>query len=629
MYNKLRFFNSNRIYYYMIGGYLVLTLLGFYFYKNIGNYEERLKNLLLSQTISTVENSSSNFIKRMLDEYPDFVYENRIDAEVQTENESKISDLLNEDITSAYILYIDGNQLFYLLDASPYDKGESGELFGSSEAYIFEQVRQNKKTKTFTQPNIETLGFTLIKPIIQNKKTIGFLVLDYKESSLATLSSLLNASVSTLLYAIAFSLFILLLLISYMVYSSYMKYKMYRNPKTNTLTRVFLTDNYEKIDFKKYYVALVDLDFFKRVNNRYGQENGDRVILSVMKRISTLLRDEDMFIQYGGEEFLLLISKKSMEEEGFKNLLENIRILIECTNFEISKKKFSLTLSIGAVLNTNLEKSLQDAIHKADTALYESKHSGRNMVRYFDMTQPKRLYREKLKEMIDSDKLVCYYQPIRRLTDSKLHHYEALLRIEDGDKIIFPDKILPDLEDSYLYSHLTKRVIEFNVKTLRKDANMKISINLSADDLINDSILSLLAQNADLSDRLYIEILENKSIDYEKVELSIQKLKMFGYKICIDDFGSGYSNLNHLLNLSIDYLKIDGSIIKEILHDKRAYSIVETFAHFSQQNNIEVIAEFIDNEEIIDVLISFGVEYGQGFYFAQAKPYDSLNHDEY
>jgi diguanylate cyclase (GGDEF)-like protein len=613
----------------MIGGYLVLILLGLYFYKNIGNYEERLKNLLLSQTISSVENSSSNIIKRMIDDYPDFVHENRIDVEIQVENESKISDLLNNDITSAYVLYIDENQLFYLLDASPYDKGESGELFGSSESYIFEQVRQNKKTKTFTQPNIETLGFTLIKPILQNKKTIGFLVLDYKESSLATLSSLLNASVSTLLYAIAFSLFILLLLIFYMVYGSYIKYKIYRNPKTNTLNRVFLTDNYEKIDFKKFYVALVDLDFFKRINNRYGQENGDKVILSVMKRISTLLRDDDMFIQYGGEEFLLLISKETTEEEAFKNLLENIRILIECTNFEISEKKFSLTLSIGAVLNTNLEKSLQDAIHKADTALYECKHRGRNMVRYFDMTQPKRLYREKLKEMIDSDKLVCYYQPIRRLADSKLHHYEALLRIEDGDRIIFPDKILPDLEDSYLYSHLTKRVIEFNVKTLRKDSNMKISINLSADDLINDSILSLLAQNADLSERLYIEILENKSIDYEKVELSIQKLKMFGYKICIDDFGSGYSNLNHLLNLSIDYLKIDGSIIKEILHDKRAYSIVETFAHFSQQNNIEVIAEFIDNEEIIDVLISFGVEYGQGFYFAQAKPYDMLNHDEY
>jgi len=592
----------------------------------MGNYEERLKNLLLSQTISSVESASSNIIKRMLNEYPDFIYENRIDIEIQTENESRISDLLSIDITSAYVLYLEGTQLFYLLDASTQDKGELGELFGPAEAYIFEQARQNKKTKTFTQPNIETLGFTLIKPILQNDKTIGFLVLDYKEGSLVTLSSLLNASVETLLYAITFSLFVLFLFISYMIYTNYVKYKIYRNPKTNTLNRVFLTDNYDKIDFKKYYVALLDLDFFKRINNLYGHENGDKIILAVIKRITTLLKEEDMFIQYGGEEFLLLISKKTINESDFKTLLENIRRLIEESTFEIAQEKFSVTLSIGALLNTELEKSLQDAIHKADTALYKSKHSGRNTVRYFDITQSQRLYREKLKEMIESDKLVCYYQPIKDLKDYTVHHYEALLRIEDGDQIIFPDKILPSLEDSYLYSYLTKRVIEFNLKTLRKDSKMKISINLSADDLLNDSILSLLEQHANLSERLYIEILENKSIDYQKVEASIQKLKTLGYKICIDDFGSGYSNLNHLLNLSIDYLKIDGSIIKEILHDKRAYSIVKTFAHFSRQNNIKVIAEFIDNEEIIDVLVSFGIEYGQGFYFAQAKPYDKLDH---
>ena len=613
----------------MIVAYFILILLGLYFYKNIGDYEERLKNLLLSQTISSVETSSTNIMKRMLDEYPDFVYENRIDSEIQAENENQISDLLTEDITSVYVLYLEGTQLFYLLDASIEDKGELGELFDPAEAYLFKQSGEKKETKIFTQPNIKTLGFTLIKPIVQNEKTIGFLVLDYKEGSLATLSSLLNASVETLIYAIALSLFILLLFIFYMGYTRYMKYKIYRNPKTNTLNRVFLTDNYEKIDFKSYYVALLDLDFFKRINNLYGHKNGDKVILAVIKRVTTLLKDEDMFIQYGGEEFLVLISKKKVTEVEVKMLLENIRLLIEKTYFKSLEEKFSLTLSIGALLNTEQEKSLQDAIHKADTALYKAKHGGRNKVCYFDITQNQRIYREKLKEMIESDKLVCYYQPIKNLKTSKLHHYEALLRIEDGDKIIFPDKILPSLEDSYLYTYLTKRVIDFNIATLRKDSKIKISINLSADDLLNDSILSLLSQNSDLSERLYIEILENKIIDYQKVETSIQKLKMLGYKICIDDFGSGYSNLNHLLNLSIDYLKIDGSIIKEILQDKRAYSIVKTFAHFSQENNIKVIAEFIDNKEIIDVLVSFGVEYGQGFYFAQAKPYGSLNHDEH
>ncbi len=626
MYNKFIFFRNNKIYYYIIGGYLLLIVLGGYFYKNIGDYENRLKNLLLSQTISSVENASNNILNRMLEEYSDFVYENYKDINIRTENEYKISDLLNDDISSVYVLYLEKKELFYLLDASKKERGELGEHFEPIQKGIFIEAQKNKKTKIFIQPTIDELGFTLIKPIIQHNKTIGFLVLDYKEGSLATLSSLLNVSVKSLLYAIALSLFILLLLISYVIRTQYIKYAMYCNPLTNTLNRVYLTDNYEKIDFKAYYIGLVDVDFFKRVNSLYGQKNGDKVLISIIRRITILLREEDMFIQYGGEEFLLLISKKGMEEHIFKNLLENIRALIESTNFRVKNYRFSVTISIGALLQTELEKSLQDAIYKADTALYKSKHNGRNIVSYFDLSQPERIYREQLKEMIDSDKLVCYYQPIRRLKDSTLHHYEALLRIEDGDKVIFPDKILPALEDSYLYTFLTKKIIEYNIKILRMDSQMRVSINLSADDLINDSILFLFSQNSDLSSRIYIEILETKSIDYRRVEDSIQRLKLLGFKICIDDFGSGYSNLNHLLNLSIDYLKIDGSIIKEIIHDKRAYSIVKTFALFSKENNIDVIAEFVDNKEVIEVLISFGVEYGQGFFFSEAKSYTELEH---
>jgi len=590
----------------------------------MGNYEDRLKNLLLNQAVSRIDNSSNNIIHRMLQEYPNFIYMNQSDKVIRFKNENRISDLLSEGVKAVYVLYLYKGQLFYLLDTSSKERGEVGELFIPTSFSNFKKVLTENQTNIFIQPTIEDLGFTLIKPIIQENKIIAFLVLDYQESSLATLSSLLNVSVKTISYAIGFSLFLLFLFICYIIYTNYVRYTIYHNPETNTLNRVYLRDNYDKINFKDYYVALVDLDFFKRVNNIYGQENGDRVIISIMKRMSTLLRTEDMFIQYGGEEFLLFIYKDTLDEEGLKKLLEEIRLLVKNTNFIIADNRFSVTISVGVLLATELEKSLQDAIHKADTALYESKHSGRNKVCYFDLTQSERLYREKLKEMIESEKLVCYYQPIKRLSDGKLHHYEALLRIEDGDNIIFPDKILPSLEDSYLYSFLTKRVIEYNVNILRMDSEMKISMNLSADDLINDAILSLLAQNADLSNRLYIEILENKSIDYQKVELSLQKLKLFGYKICIDDFGSGYSNLNHLLNLSIDYLKIDGSIITEILSDHRAYSLVQTFALFSQQNNIEVIAEFIDTQEVVDVLKEFGVKYGQGYYYSKALPYREL-----
>jgi len=420
---------------------------------------------------------------------------------------------------------------------------------------------------------------------------------------------------------------VIMLLISFILFflhSAYIKNRLYRNPETGSFYRAFLTDHYEKINFSDYYIALADIDLFKRINDLYGQKNGDMVISAIMKRVTNVLNRDDIFVQYGGEEFLLLISKKDTSDRRFRERLEEIRVLIENLNFRIEESKVKLTISIGAFIESQNAKSLQDSIQKADTALYDAKHSGRNRVSYFDVSKDKKLYREKLKEMIESDKLVCHYQPIMNLETNEVHHYEALLRIETDGKIIFPDKILPELEDSYFYSRISMRVIEFNIRKMRENPKLKVSINLSADDLLNDAILSLLFQNSDLSKRVLIEILENKSIDYEKVEASIQKLKILGYKICIDDFGAGFSNIDHLLNLPIDYLKLDGSMIKNIHNDKEAHSIIEAITFFCQTNGIEVIAEFVENEEIVEILKGFGIKYGQGYYFDRAKPHDEI-----
>ncbi len=600
----------------------MLSYLLLYSYQNLGPYEDRVKHALLNEAISLMDDTTDNILNNVITNDSNFVLDNIENESLRLKNEKTLSIMNSSDINSLFIVYLLDGNYFFLLDTDSHQHSEIHEVFIPENEKVFAEVVNEKKKRVFIQKEIDSLSFTLLKPIIYKDKTIALLVIDYTENRL---TSLLNLSVKALSYLFIVLLMLIFIFLFYVIYTHYSHYKVYRNPKTNTLNRIYMIDNYDKINFKKYYVALADIDFFKRVNNRHGQNNGDKVITAVIKIMARHLGKHDKFIQYSGEEFLLLIDKESTSEKALRGLLEEIRISVNRANFKIDNEEFRMSISMGVLLNTDIEKSLQDVIHKADTALYEAKHSGRNRISYYDVSQPKRIYREKLKEMIESDKLVCYYQPIRDLETKALHHYEALLRIEDGENIIFPDKILPDLEDSYLYTNLTKRVIEYNVDKLRDDSKMKISINLSADDLVNDAILAILAQNADLADRLLIELLENKSIDYKKVELSIQKLKLFGYKICIDDFGSGHSNLNHLLKLSIDYLKIDGSIIKEIHHDKRAYSLVKTFATFCRQNNIEVIAEFIDKQDVVDILKSFGVKYGQGWYFSKAEPYEALD----
>ncbi|CAA6815435.1 MAG: diguanylate cyclase/phosphodiesterase (GGDEF & EAL domains) with PAS/PAC sensor(s) [uncultured Sulfurovum sp.] len=622
MNNRFNFFNNNRIYFYVILAYMVLLLVLSNTYKNIEVYENYIKRALFNEAIGLLDDTSSNVLSKIVKKNGKFVPSNIENKILRDENEKTLGLIKSKDIKSLYVLYLSGENYFFLLDTDNEEYSSFNEVFIVENSKVFNQVIKNQRKRILIQEDVAELSFTLLKPIVEKNKTVALLVIDYTENRL---TAVLDVSVKVLSYLLILVLILIFLLIFYMISTRYAKYTVYHNSETNTLTRMYMIDNQQKINFKKYYVALADIDFFKRVNNRHGQKNGDKVITEIIKIIVTFLKRDDKFIQYSGEEFLLLLDKDTRTEKELRKLLEEIKLAVYRANFEIGDEKFNLSISMGVLLNTEIQKSLQDVIHKADTALYEAKHNGRNRISYFDISQPKRLYREKLKEMIESDKLVCYYQPIRDLETSALHHYEALLRIEDGDNIIFPDKILPDLEDSYLYTHLTKRVIEFNIDMLRKDSKMSISINLSADDLVNDAILSILAQNSDLSDRLLVEILENKSVDYKRVELSIQKLKLFGYKICIDDFGSGHSNLNHLLKLSIDFLKIDGSIIKEIHHDKRAYSLVKTFASFCEQNDIEVIAEFIDNQEVVDILKSFGVKFGQGWYFSKAEPYEALD----
>jgi len=626
LYNKFIFSDINRFHYYTIVVYIFICSTFIYLYANIHIYENKLRTTLLSQSIDGIDASADKLIDKIVNGSSDFIRDNTINHDMRIKNIELLKDFKNRNILSIYILLPFKNRFFLFLDGDEDNKNKEPELFMLEDIDIDSLIRakKSKKKQIYIQKNIKDLGFTMIKPILKNNKLIAFFVIDYSQKTYNSMTSLLSVSVKIIMIFLIILIILLTIFILYFLRNSYIKNRMYRNPDSGSFYRSYLTDNYEKINFSDYYISLADIDFFKRINDIYGQANGDKVLNSVMQRISSLLKKDDIFIQYGGEEFLLLISKKDTDIEKFKTIIENIRKMVESLNIKIKDDTINITISIGAFIQTKSASSFQDAIQKADGALYDSKHNGRNIITYFDLSNKIRMYREKLKDMINSDKLVCFYQPIVNIKTKEIHHYEALLRIEDGDEIISPNQILPDLENSYFYSRISMKVIEYNVDKLLKNDKLKISLNLSSDDLINDAILALLRKNSALSDRMLIEILETKDADYIKLEISIQKLKLLGYKFCIDDYGSGYSNLNHLLNLSIDYLKIDGSIIRNIDKDKKAYSLISSLNLFCQENGIKVVAEFVENEKILDVLIDLDIEYGQGYYFDKAKPYNEI-----
>jgi diguanylate cyclase (GGDEF)-like protein len=586
--------------------------------------QEKFQKTVLSLSIDNTDEMVDETVSFILKDETSFISSHIKSNKVRQKHELALSRLKRGNISSVFIVFLQQEKLVYLLDVSKRDRGSFGELFQAEDMNLFTNMIETKEKEIFIQKGLKNLGFTLIKPIIEKDKVVAFLLLDYQQKSLDIMISKVIDYMNILKNILALVGVILLFFGLYLMFIMFARENRYMIANTHALKRSYLMDNYEKINFSDYYISLINIDFLKRINDIYGERVGDELIVELMKNISTQLRKQDVFIQYGGEEFLLFVLKQETSVHEFRLMMEEIRIMVDRLELYVKDEKVHMTVSIGTLSQSQNAKSLHDAIYKADVALYKAKHNGRNRVYSYELSSDKRLYRQKLKDMIVDDKLVCYYQPIVSLVDNKIIHYEALLRIKDGGKIIYPDKILPDFEDSYFYSRISMKVIEFNIKKIRENPKFKVSINLSSDDLLNDSIIGILIKNKDISNQLLIEILENKFIDYSKMEVVIKKLRMFGYVICVDDFGTGYANFDHLLNLSIDYLKLDGSMIKNIHIDSRPHGIIKTLTKFCRDNDIKVIAEYVENEKIVDLLKEFGVNYGQGYYFSKPLPYDEF-----
>jgi len=593
---------------------------------NILKYE--FKNYLLHKSVPKTNQTVNKTIPLLLKNTPNnFVKETALNEKVFMANKKILSELRATSVSDTYIIVKEKDAYFYLMDTS--DETSLHEPFTmreeSKESDYFDLIEKNRESQIYIHDTNDAHIFTFSAPIIQHGEICAYLVMDFKQESFEPLFSLLDKTADFLfLLSIAFILTLITFLF-YLLWNGYTNQENYINPQTKIYTRTYLMDNYDTIPFSKYFVALIDIDYFKRVNDLYGQIEGDKILKIIAQKIKEQLRAKDVMIEYAGEEFLILFLKKNYEESSFKNKLQNISDTIENLDCKMGSESIKITISMGVVLDTQNIKTLQDTVYKADTSLYRSKSLGRNQITYYSQEHEKLIDREKLRELIEQDKLLCYYQPIVDLKNYQILHYESLLRIKDENgKLIYPDKILPIIENSYLSLKLSQRVLEYNIKMLQTHTHFIVSVNLNAEELLEESIYKLLLKNAPLASRLHIELLESKEIDYDKVETVILELKELGYHICIDDFGAGYANITHILNFPIDYLKFDGSIVRQIQKDKKTYNLMKSITDFCIHNDIKVIAEYVENEKVVDMLREMGVYGGQGFYFSQGKPFEEL-----
>lgn len=364
---------------------------------------------------------------------------------------------------------------------------------------------------------------------------------------------------------------------------------------------------------------IFNIDGFREVNDFFGIYNADKILQEVANRFfSNRLKA----YRVGGDEFAITyydnFSYDELKEKAFQilSILENEEYLIE-------DKTISLGFSVG------IAKASNRLLSKADIAVSMAKNSHETVFIYNEDEKIEEKYKDninmayEIKKALAEDRIICFYQPIVNVNDSKILAYETLVRLKDSNgNIISPFKFLNFSKKIKLYHKISQRVILNACNTFKRKRDF-FSINLSIDDIKNketvDFIIKTLKKTRTAS-RVTFEILESEGIEnYDEVLDFINKVKLIGAKIAIDDFGSGYSNFEHLLKLNVDYIKIDGSLIKNITSNEKQKIIIETISSFAKKIGIKTVAEFVETQEIFNHLKELEIDFAQGYYIGKPK----------
>ncbi len=370
-------------------------------------------------------------------------------------------------------------------------------------------------------------------------------------------------------------------------------------------------------------LAILNIDRFKEINDFYGYSIGDRLLLELSEKIKTIVSKKNLKIyRIGADEFVFL--SNSIKGENFIKLIISIRQHIISEAFICEAQNVYINVTLGVAFGKK-----EQLLINANIAFQRAKNLRKDFEIFDDALEISKQYKEnikwieKIKKAIAEDKIVPFFQPIVNNENGKIEKYESLVRLidsDDNDKIISPFFFLDISKKARLYSQITRIMIEKSIKIF-KDSYYEFSINLSIEDILDESIVNFLKEKLEdtkLAKRVVFEIVESEEIEnFEAIKKFIDYVKNLGCKIAIDDFGTGYSNFNYIIELNPDYLKIDGSLIKTIDKNENLEKVVDTINRFAKYQNIKTIAEFIHSKEVYEKVKNLNITYSQGYHLGE------------
>lgn len=379
----------------------------------------------------------------------------------------------------------------------------------------------------------------------------------------------------------------------------------------------------------------LDLDRFKVINDTLGHHHGDMVLRNISSLIMTRLRSSDFLARIGGDEFALLLSNTN--QETALTFATNICKLLDDYQCKVEKHVFKVNCSIGIAEINGDQYPADEYMKQADIALYAAKKQGRNLAHIYSESdslskdlQVSLEWSRTLHQAVADDNLVLYFQPIIEIATKEVAYYEALVRLELDGRIVQPGEFIPALEREGDMSLLDRQVISKAIHYLAQHRDLnKIAINLSAQGFSDERLLPLIKDKIHQYDvdpsRIIFELTESASLsNITATQLMVEKLSALGCAFSIDDFGTGFSTFNYLKQLPAQSVKIDGSFVVDLATNPVDLALVKAIYEVATALGKKTVAEFVENEETLQMLANIGVTYAQGYHLGKPKPVSQI-----
>ncbi len=384
----------------------------------------------------------------------------------------------------------------------------------------------------------------------------------------------------------------------------------------------------------KPIIFYININDFSGFNDFYGERVGDEMLLRLTKILQDMNHKKAFKLyKLESDQFLLLFEEGYLSRDNlqfyFENMIEEIEEKVVSPQYA-NQNRIAISVSSGAatyyanddyqklILYSNIARKKAQSEHLKFLLFQHNMRKNEDYAHNLEWIK-------RIKEAIDEDRVVCYYQPIFEDKKIKPTKYETLVRLLDKDgQPISPFFFLEIARKAKLYPQITQIVIQKSFDTFRDLPTHQFSVNLTIEDIYSEKTTNYIYQqleNYPHPERVIFEITESQEVsDYKLINKFIKYVKQYNVQIAIDDFGSGYANFEHILSIDADYIKIDGSLIKNIDKDENSQIITEAIISFSKKLNRKTIVEFVHNEEVYQIVKALGADYFQGFHLGAPLP---------